>query len=79
MIDAQAGDRAAADQLEKQPVRGVENFRQFHPDGGQIVDVEKSPVIDFLRRDAPESEAIGLIVQERVERVETARVARRFH
>ena len=67
----------AADQFEEQTVRLVEDFRQFHPDRGEIVDVEEAPVIDFLRRDAPESEPIGLIVQQLVERVETARVARR--
>ena len=38
---------------------------------------KKAPVIDFLRRHAPEGEAISLIAEERVERVETARVARR--
>ena len=45
-------------------VRGVENFRQFHPNGGEIVHVEEAAVIDFLRRDPPESEPIGLIVQQ---------------
>ena len=58
-------------------MRRVENFRQFHPDRGQIVDVEETPVIDFLRRHPPESEPIGLIVQQRIERIEAARIARR--
>ena len=78
------GDRCArrvtaplADQLEEQPMRRVENLRQFHPDRGEIVDVEETPVIDFLRRHPPESEPVGLIVQELIERVETARIARR--
>ena len=42
----------------------IENFRQFHPDRGQIVHVEETPVIDFLRRHPPEGEPICLIVQE---------------
>ena len=60
-------------------MRRVENLRQFHPDGGEIVDVEEAPVVDFLRRDPPEGEAIGLIVQQRIERIETARIARPCH
>ena len=60
------------DQFEEQAVRIFKDFRQFHADGCEIVDVEEAAVVDFLRRDAPESEPIGLIVQERVERVETA-------
>ena len=76
MIDPQPGDRAAPDQLEQEPMRVVENLRQFHPDRGQIVDVEETPVIDFLRRHPPESEAISLVGEQGIERVEAARVAR---
>ena len=43
---------------------------------GQIVDVEKAAVIDFLGRHAPEREAVGLIVQQFVEPIETAGIAR---
>ena len=53
----------------------VEHLRQFHPDRRQIVHVEEPPVIDFFRRDPPEREPIRLIVQERIERIETARIA----
>ena len=74
MIDAQAVHRAAPIEFKQQTVRIVENLRQFHANGGEIVDVEKSAVVDFLCGDPPESEPVGLIVQERVERIETARV-----
>ena len=75
MIDADAGDRAVPDQFEEQLVGRVEDFRQLHSDRGQIVHVEEAPVINFFRRDAPEGEPIRLIVQERIERIKTARVA----
>ena len=77
MIDPQARDRSAPDQLEEQPMRLVKNLRQLHPDGREIVHVEKAPVIDLLRRDPPEREAIRLIAEECIERIETARIARR--
>ena len=77
MIDPQARDRASRDQLEQQPMRRIKDLRQFHPDRGQIVDVEETAVVDFLRRHPPESEAIRLIVQQRIERVEATGIARR--
>ena len=58
-------------------MRRLENLRQLHPDRGEIVDVEEAPVIDFLRRHSPEREPISLVVQQRIERIETARIARR--
>ena len=58
MIDAQYGNRARADKIEKQLVRCLENFRHFHSDRSQIVDIEKAAIIDFLRGDAPERQPI---------------------
>ena len=68
MIDAQPGDRALLDQLEEKPMGRIENLRQFHSDRRQIVHVEETSVIDFLRRHPPESEAISLVGQKRIER-----------
>ena len=58
-------------------MRGVEDLGQFHANGGEVVDIEEAPVVDFLRGHAPEGEAIGLIVQQFVERIEAAPVAGR--
>ena len=77
MIDPHAGDGARADQLEQQPMRRIEDLRQFHPDRGEIVHVEETAVVDLLRGHAPEGEAIGLIVEQQIERIETSRLARR--
>ena len=57
-------------------MRRVEHFRQFHSDRRQIVHVEESAIINFLRRDPPERESIRLGVEQFVELVEAARIAR---
>src|SRR3954462_9482191 len=54
----------------------VENFWQLHPNRSQIIYIEKAAVIDFLRSDAPKSQAIRLRVQQFVELIETALVTR---
>ena len=51
-------------ELERDAMNVGEHFRTFHPDRGQIVDVEKAAVVDFVRSDPPETQAIGLIVQK---------------
>ena len=42
----------------------------FDPDAGQGVDVEEAAVVDVARRDAPMGEAIGLRLQDAVQRAE---------
>ena len=56
-------------------MRRIEDLRQLHPNRRQIIDIKKSPVINFLGGDAPECESIRLCVQQLIERVETARIA----
>ena len=55
-------------------MRGIEHFRQFHPDCRQIIHVEKAAVINFLGCDPPECEAIRLGVEQFVEPVKAARI-----
>src|SRR5581483_2865823 len=75
VIDPEAGDLAGGGQLENQFVRGAKNFFVLNPDRDQLVDVEKSPVIDLLRGDFPERQPIPLLRQQPVEQVEAFRVA----
>jgi hypothetical protein len=56
-------------------VRGLEDLGQFHANGGQFVDVKKAPVVDLLRRDTPEAQAVGLPADQLVKGVKTARIA----
>src|SRR5262245_22455617 len=76
MINPEPCDCACAHQFKNHPMNGVEDFWQFHTDRGQIVYVKKAAVIDFLSSDPPKGQAIRLCVQQFVEPVETARVAR---
>ena len=75
MIDRAARWRRRADQLEDEAVHLVEDRRVFHPQRGELVDVEEAAVVDFLGRDAPVRQAVRLLVQQPIERVEAARLA----
>ena len=58
---------AAFDHSEDQPVRRLEQLRHFDAQPGEVVDVEKAPVVDLLGRDAPERDPIGLILEQPVQ------------
>jgi hypothetical protein len=76
VIDPESGDCACAHQLKNKAVNGVEDLWQFHADRGQIVYVEKAAVINFLSSDAPKRQTIRLCIEQFIELVKTARVAR---
>ncbi len=64
MVDANSRNQAFLDQIERNAMNGGEYFRIFHPDGSQVVDVEKTAIVDFIGRNPPETQAIGLIVKQ---------------
>ena len=70
MIDPQPRYRAFLQELEHEAVRFLEHVRILHPDGRQLVDVEKAPVVDLLGRHSPVRQAVGLLAKQRVEQVE---------
>ncbi len=53
MVEPQAFDIAALDQVEDEPVRVAEAVRALHPHRAERVDVEETPVVDLLGGDAP--------------------------
>ena len=53
VIDPQPGRRAAREQLQHEPVHLVEDHGVFNSHGGKLIDVEETPVVDFLGRDVP--------------------------
>ena len=63
-------------QLENEPMRGIENFRQLHPDRRERVNVEKTAVVDFLAGDPPVTEPIILRLKERIEVIVSLPVTR---
>ncbi len=54
----------------------VEDVRIFHAHRGELVHIEEPAVVDLFRRNAPVRETVGLVVQQPVEQVEAARIAR---
>ena len=60
-----------------QLVRRLEDLPVLLPQRGEVDDLEEAAVVDLVARDAPEREAISLVIEQSVERVETARLARR--
>ena len=67
MVDAQPLHLPALDHAEDQPVRRLEQLRQFDAQPGEIVDVEKAAVIDLFGGDAPEREPVGLRLEQPVQ------------
>ena len=57
-------------------MHGVEHLWQLDPNRRQLVYVEETAVIDFFRGDAPKRKAIRLRVEQLIQDVEAARVAR---
>src|SRR5215472_9841439 len=53
---------------------GGEDFRIFDANRGQVVDVEKSSIVDLVHRDPPEAEAIRLTVQQAFQPVKASRI-----
>ena len=74
MVHPHTRDGTRTDKLEQQPMRRIEDLGQFHPDRGEIVHVEETPIVDLLRSHAPECETIRLIVEQQIERIETSRL-----
>ena len=58
-----------------EPMNGVEDSRVFDSNRGQVVDVKKAAVIDFVRRDSPIRQPIPLLVEQLFQLVETFRIA----
>ncbi len=75
MVDTEACDPTFFDQKCNETVNGIENTLVLDTNGGQVVDVEKSAVIDFIRRDSPIRQPIPLFLEQFFQPVETFRIA----
>ena len=76
MIDAKSCHCACAHQLENKSVNGVKDLWQLDPNCGQIVHIKKATVINFLGGDPPKRQPIRLRVEQFIQRIKAARVAR---
>jgi hypothetical protein len=50
------------DETKNEAVRLGKDVRVLHADGGQLIDVEEAPVVDFLAGYAPEGDPVGLLL-----------------
>src|SRR5258708_25883146 len=75
VIDANAGDGAVAHHLEEPLMDRRKDLWIFVPDRGQLIHIEKTPIIDFLGSDSPIAKSIGLRAQQLVQVVERSRMA----
>ena len=51
----------------------LKNYRVFHPDGGEAVDIEESPVVDLFCGDPPIGESPNLFAEQVIQKVKTVR------
>src|SRR5436190_6157882 len=77
MIDSQSTDQALGQKFFDEPVGGLKYLGALHADRGQFVDVEKTPIVDFVGGHLPVRKPIRLIQQQLVEQIETRGVAAR--
>ncbi len=70
VIDPEAVDPSLRQQLEGECMGALEDHRVFHADRGKLVDVEKSPIVDFLHGNTPVREPVCLHREQSVEAVE---------
>ena len=73
MIDAQAVELAGAHKLEREAMCHLEHGLILHAQRRKIIDVKEAPVVDLVRGDAPGGEAIGLRIEQLVQRVRACR------
>jgi hypothetical protein len=49
--------------VEDQSMNAAKSLRMLHPNSGQIIDVEKAPVVDFADRHTPMRHPVMLAFQ----------------
>src|SRR5258707_6462936 len=75
VIDANAGDGAVAHHLEEPLMDRRKDLWIFDPDRGQLIHIEKTPIIDFLGSDSPIAKSIGMPAQQLRQIVDRSRMA----
>ena len=57
-------------------MNGIEDLRQLYSDRGQFVHIEKPTVINFLGGDSPKRQSVGLRIEQFIQCIKAARIAR---
>src|SRR5437588_6929344 len=48
---------------------GGEDLWPLHTQGGKVIDVEETAIVNFIRGDAPVRQAVGLVIEQAVQQV----------
>ncbi len=75
VIEPQPLHLVLGDQAQDHAVGLLEHLGALHPEPGQLVDVEEAAVVDVRAGDAPEGEAVDLIVEQAMERAKALGLA----
>ena len=75
MIDTNSGYNILLDQRKRDSVDAGKHFWILDSDGGQVINVEESPIIDLIRRNSPKAQAIGLLIEQSFELIKAMRVS----
>ena len=75
MVDPQAIDPTALDELEHLAMHALKHFGHLDANRGQLVDVEEAAVVDFVGRDPPIAKTVRLLVEKRLESIEAGWLA----
>src|SRR3954454_11154120 len=67
MVDPQPVERAGAQKAQNKSMGVLEDLGQLHPKAGEIVDVEKTPIVDVIGCDAEVSNPPALEPDEAVQ------------
>jgi hypothetical protein len=70
MVEPQALQLALGDQATDQAMRIAEHRRHLLAQADEVVDVEEAAIVDLVGCDAPERQAIGLALEQLMQRAE---------
>src|SRR5579872_1108018 len=77
MVDANSGDHVLRQQPAQRLMRSGKHVRILHAQAYQIVHIEEAAIVDLFSRDSPVRQAIDLQLEEKMEKIEAARISRR--
>src|SRR5262249_22610624 len=69
MINAQAGYGSSVNEFKQKCMRAPKNALVLHSNGGQLVDVEESSVVDFFGLNTPKGQSIRLVIDDLLQKI----------
>src|SRR4030095_1401717 len=75
VIDPKSSYSALADQAKNQLMNGCKNLWLLNADRCEFIDVEEATIVDLVCSDAPERQAVWLLVEILRKEIESRRIA----